>query len=404
MYDEMDANELREYKERLEKAEPVVEKSVAWGRKLIEEAVAYARQLGFAPARDYKKATRVFGGANAADCSDSFVFGERGKPLYVPSSNDSEEEVTRILRLLSLKCGRDGYHYILPADPTVADIYLGHVDEVWLVDEVNSLVERAEEGTETAQKRARLRLGQLLVRHPGSPVVLYGLGVMECLSRELRKARLRFREALVGAPDLPWALFQLSRVCLARFRLVEAKTAAERALKAVPEDHDLHKSVRDILERIEQMQKESGVSETAYWTALGNFEAGVDDLEADRVDEALINFREAAKILPEKPLILANMGLCLAEKGDFSTALACLDKACELDTQNKSLESMRGEIEAFKIREEIRKLPADDLGFLIEKIREMKTEEFDLLMARISKVKTGAGAVIDEEEEETALK
>src|SRR4051794_1071881 len=34
----------------------------AAGRKLVEDAVAYAQSLGFAPAPDFKKASRVLGG------------------------------------------------------------------------------------------------------------------------------------------------------------------------------------------------------------------------------------------------------------------------------------------------------------------------------------------------------
>src|ERR1700676_1008097 len=37
-------------------------------RKLTEGAISYAKGLGFSPATDYKKASRVFGGVTTANC------------------------------------------------------------------------------------------------------------------------------------------------------------------------------------------------------------------------------------------------------------------------------------------------------------------------------------------------
>ena len=51
-------------------------------RKLTEGAISYAKGLGFSPAADYKKASRVFGGVTTANCHEQFMFGKNGKPLY----------------------------------------------------------------------------------------------------------------------------------------------------------------------------------------------------------------------------------------------------------------------------------------------------------------------------------
>jgi hypothetical protein len=55
----------------------------AAARKLAEDAISYARGLGFSPGADHKKASRVFGGITTADCDEQFTFGKNDKPLYI---------------------------------------------------------------------------------------------------------------------------------------------------------------------------------------------------------------------------------------------------------------------------------------------------------------------------------
>jgi hypothetical protein len=85
-------------------------------RKLTEDAISYARALGFSPGADYKKASRVFGGITTADCDEEFVFGQNDKPLYIQGPSDSPARVERILRALEARCGEGGYHYIVAGD------------------------------------------------------------------------------------------------------------------------------------------------------------------------------------------------------------------------------------------------------------------------------------------------
>ncbi|MEI7908701.1 MAG: hypothetical protein WCK77_03595 [Verrucomicrobiota bacterium] len=97
--------------------DPATEHSGAWGRKLIEASVAYARRLGFAPHRDYKQAARVMGGIDPKDCAETFVFGSDGKPLFVAGPNDSEARCMLILSVLTKKLGPPpAFHYIVPLD------------------------------------------------------------------------------------------------------------------------------------------------------------------------------------------------------------------------------------------------------------------------------------------------
>lgn len=88
-------------------------RSGPYGRKLVEEAVAYARSLGIPPCKDYKKGARVFGGINPAECGETFVFGKDGRPFYLQGPSDKPETAERIIRLLEVHCGVDGFEYAL---------------------------------------------------------------------------------------------------------------------------------------------------------------------------------------------------------------------------------------------------------------------------------------------------
>jgi len=87
----------------------------ACAKKLIEGALAYAEDLGFAPHRDYRKARRVFSGIDASACPEMFAYGEEGRPCYVRGPNDSEERVDRVLAVLERKCGAGGFKFVDPA-------------------------------------------------------------------------------------------------------------------------------------------------------------------------------------------------------------------------------------------------------------------------------------------------
>ncbi|MBS1213465.1 MAG: hypothetical protein H6R26_2082 [Proteobacteria bacterium] len=58
-------------------------------RKLLEDAVRFAKGLGFDPHPDYRYAAMIFGDVEASACKDEFSFGRDGVPFYVPGSKDS---------------------------------------------------------------------------------------------------------------------------------------------------------------------------------------------------------------------------------------------------------------------------------------------------------------------------
>jgi hypothetical protein len=86
-------------------------------RKLVEGSAAYAKELGFSPDSDYKKAKTVFGNIKAEECPEDFEFGKEGKPFYMNGPYDTPEKSRKILNQLTKKCGPDGFHYIAGLNP-----------------------------------------------------------------------------------------------------------------------------------------------------------------------------------------------------------------------------------------------------------------------------------------------
>jgi hypothetical protein len=96
----------------------------AHGRKLVEAAVSYAESLGISPSANYKKGARVFGGIDAADCTEEFTFGKNGKPLLIQSPDDDREKLARIHTTLRARLGGDGYDFIMAGDEEVSGTIL----------------------------------------------------------------------------------------------------------------------------------------------------------------------------------------------------------------------------------------------------------------------------------------
>ena len=85
----------------------------ACARKLVEEAEAYARDLGFPPHPDYQRARRIYGDIEATACLEHFVFGKNGKPFFMSGPSDTPARCRKIFDTLTKRCGPDGFHFVV---------------------------------------------------------------------------------------------------------------------------------------------------------------------------------------------------------------------------------------------------------------------------------------------------
>ena len=92
--------------------------------KIIREAIAYAKDLGFRPDPDYRDAMFVLGDADPDACDVPVPLGgPEGKPFFIAGPYDN---VDRIMAKLIRKLGPDGFHFMAP---------LGGGGELFLPDE-----------------------------------------------------------------------------------------------------------------------------------------------------------------------------------------------------------------------------------------------------------------------------
>jgi hypothetical protein len=102
---------------KVHRQHPVRNVQPAEGRKLIEEAVAYARSIGLSPHPDYERAMILFGEVKASDSDAKFTFGKDGKPFYISGPNDTPERSRQIIAILTNTCGVGNFDFLVAVPP-----------------------------------------------------------------------------------------------------------------------------------------------------------------------------------------------------------------------------------------------------------------------------------------------
>lgn len=82
-------------------------------RKLVEDAVAYARKYEFEPHADARKALPLLGDIDAGQSLRQYTFGRDGKPLYISGPNESTLRSQQIVEQLKRIAGPGGFHYVI---------------------------------------------------------------------------------------------------------------------------------------------------------------------------------------------------------------------------------------------------------------------------------------------------
>jgi hypothetical protein len=88
----------------------------ATARRFVEDAVEFARKLGFPPHRDYARARLLFGSIDPAEATEILECGRDGKPVFIRGPFESSARTARILMTLEQACGPDGFSYTLPME------------------------------------------------------------------------------------------------------------------------------------------------------------------------------------------------------------------------------------------------------------------------------------------------
>jgi len=105
---------------KLMEREELISCNIALAAKVLEEAVRFARKLGFEPDKDGRRALKTLGDADPEDCPETVPLGgEDGRPLFFAGPNDN---VPRIMATLERNVGRDGFSFVAFDGPPPADL------------------------------------------------------------------------------------------------------------------------------------------------------------------------------------------------------------------------------------------------------------------------------------------
>jgi hypothetical protein len=122
--------EMHDYLERASRAETIRTASPPRVRKLVESAVAYAKQFDLHPPADYQKVTPIWGDIDPGQCTEEFRFGgEGGKPHFINGPNDSALFQTRVIETLERTAGNGNFNF------TFLGLSSSHSEHDYLVDD-----------------------------------------------------------------------------------------------------------------------------------------------------------------------------------------------------------------------------------------------------------------------------
>lgn len=315
------------------------EKDGAWGRKFVEGAVAYGHSLGFKPHRDYKKASRLFGGLKAADCPEEFEYGRNGKPFYVQGAFHTEEQAQRIIAQLERRCGPDGFHYLMKVEELpeglAADLLDGADDEADAA--LGDLLEAASEGTLEDPASAEQTLLSERNRRPHSSFVHYVLGTFQAIQGRHEEARENLQRAVDLAPWFAEAWQNLATTCKVLERIPEMAFALRKVTEEAEPDDPCFLEARDQLAQLEKMVlKESGLSLDDWMEAGLVYQEGLDAMAESEWEEGERLMREAAVLNPRSYQSFNNLGLCLTFLGRKEEARTAFQEALRIKPDHAS--------------------------------------------------------------------
>jgi hypothetical protein len=94
---------------------PLVDIAPECARKIVDGAIAYAKEFGFTPHADYPPVGALFGNIDAGACPTEYEFGKDGKPLYVSGPNDTPAKIRKVIRTLTAKVGEGNFDFMVEA-------------------------------------------------------------------------------------------------------------------------------------------------------------------------------------------------------------------------------------------------------------------------------------------------
>ncbi len=194
------------------------------------------------------------------------------------------------------------------------------------VDKALTLVEKGK------TKKGREILNKLQEKHPRDHMVMYGLGVIHALEGEYEEAIKYFRTATEIFPYFIEAHFNLAIAYKSIFDLKNTVKHLKKVIDIGDSDTELVQQAQSLISSLGNIiMKTSNLSLEKYFAAQKKFEAAFSHMEKGEWEKAILGFEESLRINNDHQQSYGNLGICYAQLGEKSKAIAALDKALKID-------------------------------------------------------------------------
>ena len=204
--------------------------------------------------------------------------------------------------------------------------------------EINEEVEDAVDGAlllveKRSFKKARSILRDLEKKHPRNHMVMYGLGTACAFEDKLEDAVEYFEKAVKIFPYFVEAYFNLGTAYQKKFDLRKSVDCMQKVIE-IGSDGELVQKARESIRFLEKSVMEtSHITLDEFLKAQELFDAAFSHMEKNQWQQAIAGFRKCTEINLEHAQSYGNMGICYAQLGEKSKALAVLDRALEIDPE-----------------------------------------------------------------------
>lgn len=237
----------------------------------------------------------------------------------------------------SSECG-DCVHYIeamrhsLERDSSLPDGHFIAEINPAVQDAVDDALELAQNG-ETAE--AFREMERLVSENPRNHDVCYGMGTLYAIAGDDTESAIRwFKKAISIFPYMAEAHYNLGIAYQRSCKLGEMIKSIRKAVQYGDPQGECYQRAKKQLEVVTQViGKNVGVDLDSYVISSEKFDAAFEKMENRQWADALEGFKEAAAHNEKNSPTHGNMGICLAQLGRKSEALAALDRALEIDPE-----------------------------------------------------------------------
>ena len=197
-----------------------------------------------------------------------------------------------------------------------------------VVDEALALVERNQ------LKKAEKILTELLSQYPSYHMVQYGMGALCAFKGQLEEAISHFKKAVDKFPYFAEAYYNLGVAYKNKLDISNMVKCLDKVIRLSDSNDIIYREAKSLLDDLENVvRKEHGTDMANYIKAQEQFQLGVDFMERREWEKAIHAFNASERIVNSTVQVYGNIGICHAQLGRKSEALAAFDKALELDPQ-----------------------------------------------------------------------